>query len=83
MNTAMPRQELEAMLDRAVREVTEQTAGVRLYQSGESLDGEVCTVHISFHKGFHTSLTLCAETELLAHMARNTIGLEEIGRAHV
>ena len=78
MNTAMPRQELEAMLDQAVREVTEQTAGVRLYQSGESLDGEVCTVHISFHKGFHTSLTLCAETELLAHMARNTIGLEEL-----
>lgn len=78
MNTAMPQQELEMMLDRAVREVTEQTAGVRLYQSGESLGGEVCTVHISFRKGFHTSLTLCAETELLAHMARNTIGLEEL-----
>lgn len=78
MNTAMPQQELEMMLDQAVREVTEQTAGVRLYHSGESLGGDLCTVHISFRKGFHTSLTLCAETELLAHMARNTVGLEEL-----
>ena len=78
MNTAMPQQELEQMLDQAVREVTEQTAGVRLHQSGTALGGDVCTVHISFHKGFHTSLTLCAETELLAQMARNTIGLEEL-----
>lgn len=78
MNTAISQQELEQMLDQAVREVTEQTAGVRLHQSGETLSGEVCTVHISFHKGFHTSLTLCAETELLAQMARNTIGLEDL-----
>ena len=78
MNTAMSQQELERMLDQAVREVTEQTAGVRLHQSGEALGGEVCTVHISFHKGFHTSLTLCAETELLAQMARNTIGLKDL-----
>lgn len=78
MNTAMPQQELERMLDQAVREVTEQTAGVRLRQSGEPLGGDLCTVHISFRKGFHTSLTLCAETDLLAQMARNTIGLEEL-----
>lgn len=66
------------MLDEAVREVTEQTAGVRLHQDGAPLGGDVCSVHISFRKGFHTSLTLCAETELLARMARNTIGLEEL-----
>ena len=30
MDTAMTQEELEEMLDRAVREVTEQTAGVRL-----------------------------------------------------
>lgn len=78
MNTAMSQQELEQVLDQAVREVTEETAGVKLYQSGAPMSKDLCTVHISFQKGFHTSLTLCAETELLAHMARNTIGLEEL-----
>ena len=78
MNTAISQQELANLLDQAVREVTEQTAGVRLHQGGTSLGRDVCTVHISFRKGFHTSLTLCAETELLARMARNTIGLEEL-----
>lgn len=78
MDAAMSREELETMLDHAVREVTEQTAGVRLCQSGEAIGGELCTVHISFRKGFHTSLTLYAETELLARMARNTMGLERL-----
>lgn len=78
MDTVMSKQELEEMLDQAVREVTEQAAGVRLFQSGEALGGDLCTVHISFHKGFRTSLTLWAETDLLAHLARNAIGLDEL-----
>lgn len=78
MNTAMSQQELERMLDQVVREVTEQTAGVRLHPSGKPLEGELCTVRITFRKGFHTSLSLCAETELLTRMARNAMGLEKL-----
>lgn len=78
MNTAMTQEELEKMLDQVVREVTEQTAGVRLYPGGEVLGEDLCTVHISFNKGFDTSLTLCADTALLLRMAQNALDEETL-----
>ena len=78
MDTAMTQKELEEMLDQAVREVTEQAAGVRLCRNGSSLGEDLCTVHITFNKGFHTSLSLCADTALLARMARNALGEENL-----
>lgn len=77
MDTAMTQDELKEMLDGIVREVTEQTAGVTL-APGRELRGErLCTVYITFNKGFHTSLTLCSDVALLVRMARNALELEE------
>ncbi len=73
MNTAIPQKNLEEMLDRAVREVTKQAAGVCLFQGGGELSEDLCSVHISFNRGFHTSLTLCADTALLTRMAQNAL----------
>lgn len=90
MNTAMAKDELEQLLDQAVQSVTERTAGVRLHQ-GEQLSGkDFCTVLITFDKGFHTSLTLCADTGLLYRMACNSFcedsispeDLEEFGKEY-
>lgn len=78
MDTAMTQKELEELLDQAVREVTERAAGVRLYRSGDMLGEDLCTVHISFNKGFNTSLTLCADTALLTRMARNALKEDEL-----
>lgn len=72
MNTAMARDELERILDQALQAVTERTAGVRLHQGDQPLGEDLCTVHITFDKGFGTSLTLCADTNLLVRMARNS-----------
>lgn len=77
MDTAMTQDELKEMLDGIVREVTEQTAGVTLFP-GKELRGErLCTVYITFNKGFHTSLTLCSDVALLVRMARNALELKE------
>lgn len=72
MNTAMTREELAQILDQALQDVTERTAGVRLCQGDQPLGEDLCTVHITFDKGFGTSLTLCADTNLLVRMARNS-----------
>lgn len=72
MNTAMTKEELARVLDQALQDVTEQTAGVRLRQEDQPLGEDLCTVHITFDKGFDTSLTLCADTSLLSRMARNS-----------
>ena len=83
MNTAMSQQELADLMDQAVRKVTEQTAGIQLSPSGETLGENLCTVHITFSRGFHTSLTLCADTGLLVRMARNALGEEELSQQDV
>lgn len=72
MNTAITQEELAQILDQALQEVTECTAGVRLHQGDQPPGEDLCTVHITFDKGFSTSLTLCADKALLARMARNS-----------
>ena len=78
MNTAMEKEKLEQILDQAVQDVTERTAGVQLHR-GNQLPGEdLCTVQITFDRGFHTSLTLCADTGLLYRMACNSFHEESV-----
>ena len=78
MNTAMKKEELERILDQAVQDVTERTAGVQLHQNDQSPGEELCTVQITFDGGFHTSLTLCADTRLLYRMACNSFHEESV-----
>ena len=72
MNTVITKERLEQILDQALQDVTERTAGVRLNQGDQPPGEDLCTVHITFDRGFSTSLTLCADTSLLSRMARNS-----------
>lgn len=78
MNTVLTKEKLEQILDQALQNVTEQTAGVRLKQEDQPLGEDLCTVHISFDKGFSTSLTLCADTSLLTRMASISFHEDEV-----
>lgn len=78
MNTVLTKERLEQILDQALQNVTEQTAGVRLHQGDQPPGEDLCTVHITFDKGFNTSLTLCADTSLLVRMARNSFHEEAV-----
>ena len=78
MDTVLSQQNLEDMLDKAVREVAVQASGVEIFRSNRPLSEDICTVHITFTKGFRTRLSLGADTALVARMARNAFGVEEI-----
>lgn len=78
MNTAMTKEELAVILDQAVQDVTECTAGVRLHQGSQMPGEDLCTVQITFDRGFSTSLTLCADTGLLYRMACNSFHEETV-----
>ena len=78
MNTVLTKEKLEEILDQVIQNVTEQTAGVRLNQGDQPLGEDLCTVHITFDRGFSTSLTLCADTSLLTRMARNSFHEDEV-----
>ena len=78
MNTVIAKEELERILDQAVQDVTERTAGVHLHQGEQSPGEDLCTVQITFDKGFRTSLTLCADTGLLYRMACNSFHEESV-----
>lgn len=78
MNSAMAKEELERILDQAVQDVTECTAGVRLHQKDQPPGEDLCTVQVTFDRGFRTSLTLCADTRLLCRMASNSFHEESV-----
>lgn len=78
MHTALPQQKLEALLDAAVREVTEQISGICLSPGGEPPGEDLCTVYIAFRKEFRSSLSLRADAAMLARMAQRAIGIEAV-----
>lgn len=78
MDTVLSQQNLEELLDQAVQEVAEQTAGVRLYRKETFVGEDLCTIHITFNRGFRSCLSLCADTALVARMARNAFGVDEL-----
>lgn len=78
MNTVITKERLEQILDQALQDVTERTAGVRLNQGEQPPGEDLCTVHITFDRGFSTSLTLCADTSLLSRMACNSFHETEV-----
>ena len=48
MNSTLTQEELERILNQAVQDVTERTAGVRLHQEDMSPGEDMCTVQITF-----------------------------------
>ncbi len=78
MNVVLTKEELEQILDQAVEDVTERTAGVRLHQGKQLPGDDLCTVQITFDKGIHTGITLRADTRLLYRMACNSFHEESV-----
>lgn len=78
MNTAMPPEHLQEVFDQIVQEVTEQVAGIRLVQGESAPSGEVCTVHADFSRGFHSGVSLCADTALFVRLTQQMMRQEDI-----
>lgn len=78
MNTVMQGGRLTEIFDQVVREITPLTAGIDLRPSEAELVGELCTVYITFVKGLHTSLSLCAELALFTRLAQRMMMEEQV-----
>lgn len=78
MDTAMSEEKLRAVFDRITRQVTQDALGIRLAEGGSGPKGELCTVHIGFHKGFHSSLSLRADRGFFTRLTRTMLGTEKI-----
>lgn len=78
MDKSIPEEKLREGLDRIIREVTESSAGIALVRGEAALGEHVCTVHIGFRKGFHSSLSLRADAALFARLAQSILEEEHI-----
>lgn len=78
MDTAIPEKRLREGLDQLIREVTEESAGILLVPGEAAPGDDICTVHIGFRKGFHSSLSLRADTALLTCLAQSMLGVEQV-----
>ncbi|MCI8501076.1 MAG: chemotaxis protein CheX [Oscillospiraceae bacterium] len=70
MDAVVTQELLTEIFDKTAREVTEQESGIRLRMGSTPPDGELCTVSIPFTRGFHSILSLCAETGLFARLTQ-------------
>lgn len=78
MDKNIPEEKLREGLDRIIREVTESSAGIALIR-GEAAPGKhICTVHIGFCEGFHSSLSLRADAALFVRLAQSILQEERI-----
>lgn len=79
MDTALSEEKLKEVFDRITREVTQNSVGIQLVQGEDCVPEEdMCTVHISFQKGFRSSLSLRANTALLTHLSRSMLQEEDV-----
>lgn len=77
MDKAIPEEKLREGLDQIIREVTEASTGIALTR-GDAEPGEnICTVHIGFRRGFHSSLSLRADSALFARLAQSMLSVEQ------
>ena len=78
MDKAIPEDKLREGLDRIIRDVTQASAGIALVPGEAKPGNHICTVHIGFRRGFHSSLTFRADAALFARMAQSMLKVEQV-----
>lgn len=83
MDTTMQRERLAGIFDQVVRDIIQREAGIVLHSSDTDLEGELCTVYTTFDKGYHTSLSLCAEKSMFIRLTRRMMEKEDVSPREV
>lgn len=78
MDTAISEEKLKEVFDQIIREVTQDSGGIQLIQGESKLGEDVCTVHISFHRGFRSSLCMRVDTAMLTRLAQSMLGERDV-----
>lgn len=78
MDTAMSEEKLREVFDRITREVTQDAVGIQLETGGGAPEEDLCTVHIGFKQGFHSSLSLRADTAMLTRLTQSMLREEDV-----
>ncbi len=78
MDTEMSKEKLKEVLDRITRKVTEESAGIHLNPGKSGPEEDQCTVHVRFHRGSLSNLSLRADMEMFTRLARSMLQTEQI-----
>lgn len=74
----LAQKELQTVLSRSVQDITCRFAGIQLWEQECPLSDDICTVYTTFDGGHHAALLLCADTPLLARLARKILHSESV-----
>lgn len=72
--TALMPQDLQQLLDHSIQDTTIHFGGIQLVTKNTALSEDICTVHTVLEGGHRAAILLCADTPLLARLARNILG---------
>ena len=71
-------EDLQTVLNRSIQDITNRFAGIQLWEQDTAPSDDICTVYTKFDGGHHAALLLCADTPLLARLARKILRSESV-----
>ena len=78
MNTTISQEILDTVFDEVTRQVTENIADIRLYRGNAAPAGDLYTVYAAFERGFHSSLSLCAEVSVFTRLTQHVMQTSQV-----
>lgn len=75
---SLTQNDIQNILDRVMRDTTNQVANIQLCKKDSVLSSNICTVHTTFEGGCHASLTLCADASLFTRLTQNVMQEETV-----
>lgn len=75
---SLTQNDIQNILDRVMRDITNQVANIQLCKKDSVLSSNTCTVHTIFEGGCHASLTLCADASLFTRLTQNVMQEEVV-----
>lgn len=83
MDTVVPREQLQKVLDQSTRLVMKEAAGILLNHEEVSLGREIYTVYTHFSRGFRSCLAFYADTSLFKRLTCHMMQTEQVDAADI
>ena len=70
--------EFQDILDRVIKDITQNMASIKLYKKDKALSSEICIAKTKFEGGFNATIILCADVSLIIRLAQHVLQEENI-----
>lgn len=78
MDFVISEEQIQEVFDQITCETTQKVVGIQLTLGDAVRESDLCTVHITFKRGFSFGLSLCADMAVMTRLTRSFLKKEEV-----